>query len=344
MWTILLIIFLASFAAFCLSAVCGGGAGLILIPILGKLLPISEVPAALSIGTFTSSASRLVVFRKYINWKIVKYFVPPALPAVWLGAYLLKYLDPVYLEIAMGVFLVSNLPLVFRKQKNSALSARPKNILLVTIGFLAGFLSGITGAVGLLFNRFYLRYGLSKEEIIATRAANEIILHLIKIILYVFFGLLSIKAMQVGLAVALSGVASAWGAKYLIKKMSEFGFRRIGYMAMVISGLIMLTQSTTGLLTANNGSLAANVTRQGLRAILKWQDANFSLEFTYDDGFEFAQIIPLSELSAEQQKLVYSKFPKADMVIVEEVYSVGKNVFEAEYYANNQFIGKYDFE
>lgn len=88
---ILLIIFLCSTLAFALSAICGGGASMMLIPVLGRYLSFRQVPAALSIGTFTSSATRLWVFRKYINWKIVAYFVPPALPAVWLGAWLLKF-------------------------------------------------------------------------------------------------------------------------------------------------------------------------------------------------------------------------------------------------------------
>lgn len=81
---LLIIMLLVSFLAFSISAICGGGAGLMLLPILGKLLPIGQVPAALSIGTFTSSASRLLIFRKNVCWDVVKYFVPSALPAVWL--------------------------------------------------------------------------------------------------------------------------------------------------------------------------------------------------------------------------------------------------------------------
>ncbi len=60
----LIIIFICSFLAFAISAICGGGAGLMLIPILGALLPMNQVPAALSIGTFTSSASRIILFKK----------------------------------------------------------------------------------------------------------------------------------------------------------------------------------------------------------------------------------------------------------------------------------------
>src|SRR6478609_7850757 len=108
MITLLLIIFICSYLAFSISAICGGGAGLILIPILGRLLPVSQVPAALSIGTFTSSFTRIIAFKNFIRWSIVKWFVPAAIPAVWIGAWSLKFINPIYLEIIMGLFLISN--------------------------------------------------------------------------------------------------------------------------------------------------------------------------------------------------------------------------------------------
>jgi uncharacterized membrane protein YfcA len=150
---VILLIFACGFLAFSLSAICGGGAGLLLMPALGLYLPTAFVPAALSIGTLSSSVSRIAVFYRNISWTIVKWFVPSAIPAVFLGAWLLRFVNPLYLEILMGFFLISNLSLLFGKRgkNNTAHASHP---LLLVIGFLAGFLSGLTGAVGLLFNRF----------------------------------------------------------------------------------------------------------------------------------------------------------------------------------------------
>jgi uncharacterized protein len=81
-----------------------------------------------------------------------------------------------YLEFCMAVFLVSNLPYLFKKEM-IAPNDRPQfsNYFIKLIGFLAGFISALTGAVGVLFNRVYFRCGLDKEEVVATRAANEIL-------------------------------------------------------------------------------------------------------------------------------------------------------------------------
>lgn len=344
MLTTLLIIFIASFLAFSISAICGGGAGLMLIPILGSLLPVNQVPAALSIGTFTSSASRLVVFKKNICWPIVKYFVPAALPAVWLGACLLQFVTPVYLELAMGVFLVSNVFFLFKKNKASKQTKKPSNFILATVGFSAGFLSGLTGAVGLLFNGFYLQYGLTKEEVVATRAANEIILHLVKIVLYFMFGLIVMKVIYIGIVVAVSAVLSTWAMKWVLPKFSDGLFKKTGYFAMVFSGLFMLSKASAEVLDMHNGKIEFSRKEKGLNAQLSWHDQDFALEFEYDKGFEFEQIIPLDQLSLEHQKLVASKGQNADNIVVEVVYKIGSKSYEAYYFSNDELIDKIHFK
>jgi len=55
-------LFIIAGVAFALSAVSGGGAGLIVMPVLGLLLAADHVPAALSIGTAVSSVSRIALF------------------------------------------------------------------------------------------------------------------------------------------------------------------------------------------------------------------------------------------------------------------------------------------
>jgi uncharacterized protein len=340
----LILIFVCSYLAFSLSAICGGGAGLILIPILGGLLPVNQVPAALSIGTFTSSSSRIFAFYKSINWSIVKYFVPAALPAVWLGAWLLRYINPVYLEVAMGLFLISNLPFVLRKNKIVDSTKKQSKFLFILIGFLAGFLSGLTGVVGLLFNKFYLRHGLSKEEIVATRAANEVMLHLIKIVLYSLFGLISAKVILIGFIVAMSALLSTITMKFTLPRISEFVFKKIGYSAMVLSGVLMLSQSGQNIFFENKGAVSSSLISKGIETKLQWQNANYSLEFAYDEGFEFEQVIPFSDLSISQQQLVMSKQNDSDKIIIEIVYTMGDKYYEAYYFKNGKLLNKIEFK
>lgn len=90
------LLFIGAILAFWISAICGGGASLILIPILNLITPTSLVPFSLTIGTFTSSASRIAAFRKSVHWKIFFWFVPFSIPAVLMGAYLIKFINPIF--------------------------------------------------------------------------------------------------------------------------------------------------------------------------------------------------------------------------------------------------------
>lgn len=340
----IVILLVCSVLAFGISAICGGGAGLMLIPILSQLLPISQVPAALSIGTFGSSASRIVVFKKHIHWKIVAYFVPAALPSVFLGVWLLKFINPNYIEIVMALFLVSNLPFLFKKEKTENTKSSPNYYHLVWIGALAGFISGITGAVGVLFNRFYLKFGLSKEGIVATRAANEIILHLIKIILYACFGLISLKVIYIGLAVAVAAVFSTWLMKHLLPKISFNGFRKMGYTAMVVSGVFMIQHSGSNLMQSNQAKVVFATKDKGVKTKLFWKNNRYTLELDTKKGYEFEKTISIDSLDENQKSIVLNRDIKSDNIVVEAVHKFGSKTYEAYYYHNKVLVEKIYFE
>lgn len=114
---------------------------------------------------------------------------------------------------------------VVSNHRESSQSRENARCFLPLIGMAAGFVSGLTGAVGLLFNRFYLHYGMSKEQIIATRAANELLLHIIKPGLYISFGVLSKRTIIIGCIIAVAAIFSSFSTKWLIAKLSETLFR-----------------------------------------------------------------------------------------------------------------------
>lgn len=323
------LLFVGAILAFWISAICGGGASLILIPILNLIIPTSLVPFSLTVGTFTSSASRIVAFRKSVHWKIFFWFVPFSIPAVLLGAYLIKYINPIYLQLIVALLLISNVPQLFlsKKEQDKEEKSSPKYVLAI-IGFLAGFVSGITGAIGLLFNRFYLKYGLTKEEIIATRAANEIILHLIKLVIYIILGLYSKNALLLGLTIAVASVVSAYTVKYILPFMSDFLFRKIGYGAMVISGIVLLTSSSEKIINQDKVQIYTVAKGDKNETTLKWRNSDLVLEYALDDGLEIERPIDSSELPENLLQKYNQLLPKYDVIYLEKVFKIGEDGYE----------------
>lgn len=341
MFSWFLLLFCCAIIAFLISALSGGGAGLMLLPVLRLALPAAQVPAALSIGTAVSSASRIALFFPHIHWPVVRWFVPAALPCVWLGAWLLTYVEPVYLEAVLGLFLLGNLPMLLRPASTTTVSeTRQPRWRLSLIGAAAGFLSGLTGAVGLVFNRFYLQYGLSKDQVIATRAANEIILHGIKLMLYGAFGLLTPNVLGAGAAVAIAALLATWLARHVLPYLSDALFKRIGYAAMVLSGVFMCGSAGAVLADRHRVALETTASRHGFQSRLDWADTRLTLEFKYKEGFEFEQVIDWNALPVDRQQLALPLIEGADRVVVEEVRTLRHRSYELYVYRGDK-LAKY---
>lgn len=341
-----LITFFIGFFAFALSMVCGGGAGLLLIPILGSILPAAQVPAALTIGTAVSSVTKLFIFFQQINWRIVRQFLPMTLPGAILGAWLLSYLAAMYVELCMALFLISNLPYLFKKEpivSDNKLQVSKNFIRLV--GFLTGFISALTGAVGVLFNRAYLRCGLDKEAIVATRAANEIILHILKLCLYAYYGLFTLKAFYLGIVIAIAAIMATYLMKYVLPKISISLFSKFGYSAMVISGVILLNSAALKIQDLHNPNLEILRVSKGYDATFSWSDLIYTVEFKYGEGFEFERTIQFSDLDSSRQAHVIEHNIGVEKIVIEKVYSLKKTSYEAYYYgSNNNLLKKIKFK
>lgn len=277
-WSVL---FATAVVAFALSAVSGGGAGLVLMPILGLILAPENVPAALSIGTSVSSISRIAFFFRNIRWSIVFRFVPLALPAAWGGVMLLRQMQPAYLSLLLGLFLLGNLPLMLRSErgaKNSADDGAHGMVWLPIIGIMAGFISGFTDAVGLLFNQFYHKLGLDKSEIVATRAANDVLLHFVKVTLYVSYGMVSQATLLAGGLVALAALVSSFGMKQFLHRIPDHMFKQVGHGAAVAAGVAMMVMAGQHVVVQDQ--LAIQYTRyaHALGMTVDWRQHRLSVE------------------------------------------------------------------
>ena len=321
---IVALVFAAAFLAFIVSAVAGGGAGLVLVPLLRLILPVVSIPAALSIGTATSSVTRIWLFRVHIRWDVVRRFVPTALPAAAVGAWLLTRFEPVYVEFLLGCFLLLNLPMLFRRDVTSGTATPLPLGRLPWLGVAAGLLSGFTGAVGVIFNRSYYRIGLTKDQIVATRATNEVLLHVLKIALYAAFGLLPRSALMAGALVAGAAVLASLASRPILSLMRESVFRRIGLAAMVASGIALFSISGTRI-AAIHGAWVTYVAPDDEHELhLYWQGMRrAAIEREEDGGMVAERAVRIADLPPPVRAALPAIARPADIVMIEEVRGQG---------------------
>lgn len=335
---ILALLCLSAIVAFVISAVAGGGAGLILMPVLALLLPTTQVPVALSIGTAVSSLSRIGMFWEAVRWDVVRWFLPAALPAAALGAWLLSQFEPAYVRLILGIFLVANLPLLFRRHRKSLQTEQPavRQPMLLLLGAAVGLLSGFTGAVGVIFNRFYYRLGMEKAEIVATRATNEVLLHLLKIALYAAFGLLTDRSVMAGAVIAIAAIIAAWIMKYAITYVADHVFHHAGTAAMVAAGTSMLATAVPVVLVRNDAGLHMLSDADGRELQAYWGKRAYSVAFDGASGITLERRLDPSHLKARYLAQLPPTPAGARIVAVDKFERIDREGLEIQYVRGGQ--------
>ncbi len=325
----LLSVFIIAFVAFSVSAVSGGGAGLVLIPVLGQVLSSTQIPVAITIGTATSSLSRIIIFYKNIKWFMVKWIVLASIPGIAIGAYLLSYFDPALLKLALSLFLISNLFLIFKKLSNEPSARVLPNWLLAVVGLTIGLVSSLIGAVGVLFNRIYFRYNLNNEEMIATRAANEVVIHLIKIGVYTWLGIFTSEAITFGGAIAVAAVTSTIIVKRFIECIPKQVFLKVGYTAMVVSGLFMLSDAGNDINNNHTPEFSGEFVADGGEMELLWDGKYYGLKLRLSRCTEFSKLISLTLLNHDTQKMPAGDCYGSEMVTADKIYPFDESEYKA---------------
>ncbi|OIP73509.1 MAG: permease [Oscillatoriales cyanobacterium CG2_30_44_21] len=248
-----------SFFAWVVSTLAGGGSPFILIPLVNLLMGASAVPPVITIGMFLGNAHRVVLFWRSINWELTAWYAPSAILGSFLGAYTFTQIHLDWLQLVIGIFLIvsavlflleketvpkENLAMATEVAQANQYLSEPKFELkawhIMPAGFLKAFVSGLVGTTGPVLNPFYLKYGLVKEQMLATKATHVVIIHLVKIITYGAFSAMSREQVVAGLAIGCAAIPANLVGKYLLSRMSPQQFRQIVLAFMAIGGVWML--------------------------------------------------------------------------------------------------------
>ena len=189
----LIILILAALITSSISAVIGMGGGIILLGIMAIMIPDGYMVIALhGIIQMVSNGTRTIVFKDYLKRNLILEFLIGAIIGLILSTLMIygimKYYevnsaDQIqfdYLKPIIGIYILWFLYLKGKKKER-------KNKLFIIVGFISGLCTIFVGATGPLIAPFFLNKHLTKENIIANKAACQIISHLGKIPIFIYF-------------------------------------------------------------------------------------------------------------------------------------------------------------
>lgn len=231
-------LFLLGIAAFIISTLGGGGGALVMLPASNILIGVGSTPQVLNAGTLISRPSRLYLYWKNIRWKVVAYYVPSSVVGAVLGAWIFSGARVEWLQLVVGVFLISTL-FQYRFGKKSR-SFHMSLKYFVPLGFGISFLSTLIGAMGPVLNPFYLNAGIDKEAMIGTKTANSLLMGLVQIGSYSVFGSMSPLIWIYALSLGAGAIAGNFIGKAYLSSMSSKAFRIWVLIILVVSGISMI--------------------------------------------------------------------------------------------------------
>lgn len=246
-----IIICIVAAIASSLTFFSGFGLATILTPVMVIFFPIEIAIALTGIVHLLNNFYKISLVRKQINWKIGLMFGITAIIGAFIGAELLLVFsksEPLYIypidekefEVTLIKLIISVLMIAFALfefipfLKNIQFQ---KNKLYIG-GFVSGFFGGLSGNQGALRSAFLLRYGLTKEEFIATGVLIACFVDLTRLSVY-FNRFLNINVgdnITVLIGATLSAFAGAFIGSKLFKKITlEFVQWTVTIMVILIA-------------------------------------------------------------------------------------------------------------
>ncbi|BAU63563.1 hypothetical protein STA3757_09280 [Stanieria sp. NIES-3757] len=234
----ILFLTLASFSSWLISTLAGGGTPLILIPLIGYFLGSTAVPPVLTIVMLCGHPQRLFLYWDKVNWRLMWWYLPGAIIGAILGALVYTKTQIEWLPILLALFLISSTVSYGIKSDRPTFQVRPWYFL--PSGLIFAFFSGLIGSTGPMLNPLYLNYGLVKEEMIATKSAHLLVVHLVKIITYGWLGALNFHYLEYGLLMGIAAFPGNWIGQKALKRVSEQRFRQLLFGFVLLSSVLIL--------------------------------------------------------------------------------------------------------
>ncbi len=222
-----------------LGTVGGFGSSLFFVPVAGLFFDFYSVLGITALFHLSSNLSKIVLFRKGFDLKLVLNIGIPAVLFVIAGAALSRFVTGNLLELMLGVFLVT-LSAVFLLAKDLVIPATRGNSWLG--GALSGFAAGLLGTGGAIRGLTLAAFALSKDVFIATSALIDMGVDLSRSVVYFANGFMhrhDLYLIPILLGVSILGT---FIGKKLLEYISRERFRRIVLLFILFTGCLTIAK------------------------------------------------------------------------------------------------------
>lgn len=222
------------------GTVGGFGSSVFFVPIANFYFDFESVLGLTAIYHLSSNLSKIVLFKKGLDKKLLINIGIPSIVFVILGGILTQLFIRSNLELFLGVFLVL-LALLFLIKKDLVIRPIRRNAIIG--GSLSGFSAGLLGTGGAIRGLTLAAFNIEKSVFIATSALIDFLIDFSRVFVYYYNGFIhKHDFMYVPFLIVIGIIGTAIGKK-IVFYIPQEKFKQISLILILIIGIITLTNT-----------------------------------------------------------------------------------------------------
>ena len=223
-----------------IGTIGGFGSSVFFVPLGNFYFDFYSVLGLTALFHLSSNLSKIFLFKKGLNKKLLLSIGIPSVLFVIIGGLISKLLQTNFLEVFLGLFLIS-LSLFFLIKSKFAFSASKKNAVIG--GTLSGFSAGLLGTGGAIRGLTMAAFNLEKSVFIATSAFIDFMIDFSRTIVYYNNGYIHEHDLKYVPFLLIIGVVGTYIGKKILIFIPQVHFRKISLFFILIIGLATLVQT-----------------------------------------------------------------------------------------------------
>jgi uncharacterized membrane protein YfcA len=226
-----LTLFFISMITSTIAGVVGIGGGMMLIAILPSFLPLNALIPVHGLTQMSSNVSRAFFGYKEVQYQVIPKFLVGSFLGIALFASILSFISLEYVPLFIGVYILLSL----WSEKFNEKIKRYESYFLA--GFFQTGLSIVVGATGPLTMTLLLKDFKDKDKVVATGAALMSITHILKVVVFIYFGFVFFDYLSVIVALIMGAVFGSFLGTKLRHKIDGAKFTLV--LKVLLSALAL---------------------------------------------------------------------------------------------------------
>ncbi|NVJ64438.1 MAG: sulfite exporter TauE/SafE family protein [Flavobacteriaceae bacterium] len=220
-----------------IGTIGGFGSSVFFVPLGNFYFDFYSVLGITALFHLSSNISKIFLFKKGLNKKLILYIGIPSVLFVSVGGLLSKHISTLALEIALGVFLIvlSTLFLIVKR-----LEVKPTKINSILGGTLSGFSAGMLGTGGAIRGLTMAAFNLEKSVFIATSALIDLMIDATRTVVYFNNGYIHEHDLIYIPFLLVIGLVGTYIGKRILHWIPQENFKRLSLILVLIIGIISI--------------------------------------------------------------------------------------------------------